>query len=123
MGRDARKLYWPGTAGSNGSGNVKGHSVMAATPAIKNTTINTTAVRILLVYTRYIFFEYIIDMDCTILMQGIIIDDIPLRDTLLNYTKICPVVLSIYSYQKEKVENICKDISNITIYLDVITRG
>lgn len=51
----------------------------------------------------------------TILLQGILNDKVNLHTTLTTYTKICPIVLSVYDFDYEKVKEICKPFDNIQI--------
>jgi hypothetical protein len=51
----------------------------------------------------------------TILLQGIINDRVNLYDTLSIYTKLCPVVLSIYTFDIEKAKNICESFPTVKI--------
>ncbi len=51
----------------------------------------------------------------TILLQGILNENIKLIDTLNNYTKICNVVLSVYKSDIKKVIDICKIFPEVII--------
>ena len=51
----------------------------------------------------------------TILLQGIIHNDINLYETLEIYTKLCHIVLSIYTFDLEKVTKICESFPMVQI--------
>jgi len=51
----------------------------------------------------------------TILLQGIINDQVDLYKTLEIYTKLCPVVLSIYTFDLDKVTKICESFPTVQI--------
>ncbi len=51
----------------------------------------------------------------TILLQGILNENVSLIDTLNNYTKICNVVLSVYKPDIKKVIEICKIFPTVII--------
>ena len=57
----------------------------------------------------------------TIVLQGILNENIDLVEILENYTKICKVVLSIYNTDLDKVKEICKNYQTVMIIENDIT--
>jgi hypothetical protein len=51
----------------------------------------------------------------TILLQGIINDKVDLKQTLETYTKVCNVILSVYTSDLDMVNKICVDYPNVKI--------
>lgn len=51
----------------------------------------------------------------TILLQGILNDGVDLYETLNIYTKLCNVVLSVYTFDVEKVNKICESFPTVKI--------
>lgn len=54
----------------------------------------------------------------TIMLQGILHDNIDLAEILTNYTKLCNIVLSIYTFDVDKVNAICKSFPTVTIVIN-----
>lgn len=54
----------------------------------------------------------------TIMLQGILHDEVDLVNTLTLYTKLCNVVLSIYVFNADSVMAMCSSFNNVSIVLN-----